>query len=66
VNTPSTQITPGLGGFIAFFVLALVLWLLMRNMNARMRRMSYRAERLREEGDRSPEDGSGAQPPPEP
>jgi hypothetical protein len=44
VNTPSTSISPGLGGFIAFFVLAVALWLLMRNMNARMRRMSYRAE----------------------
>jgi hypothetical protein len=38
---------PGLWGFIAFFVLALALWLLMRNMNSRMRRMAYRErERL--------------------
>jgi hypothetical protein len=44
VNTPSTSISPGIGAFIAFFVLAIALWLLMRNMNARMRRMSYRAE----------------------
>lgn len=44
MNTPSTSVSPGLGGFIAFFVLALALWLLMRNMNGRMRRMSYRAE----------------------
>jgi len=40
----STRVTPGLGGFLAFFVLALVLWLLMRNMNARLRRMRYRNE----------------------
>ena len=33
---------PGLWGFIAAFVLALALWLLMRNMNGRMRRMAYR------------------------
>jgi hypothetical protein len=33
---------PGLWGFIAAFVLALALWLLMRNMNTRMRRMAYR------------------------
>jgi len=40
----STKVTPGLGGFLAFFVLALVLWLLMRSMNARLRRMRYREE----------------------
>lgn len=44
MNTPSTAVSPGLGGFLAFFILAIALWLLMRNMNARMRRMSYRAE----------------------
>ena len=38
----------GPGAFIAFFVLAIALWLLMRNMNARMRRMSYQAEERRE------------------
>ena len=44
-HTPSRRsIGPGLGAFIAFFVLALALWLLMRNMNARMRRMAYREQ----------------------
>jgi hypothetical protein len=43
---------PGLWGFIAFFVLALSLWLLMRNMNSRMRRMAYR-ERERLERDQA-------------
>ncbi len=42
MGTPSTDIGPGLGAFIAFFVLAVLLWLLMRNMNGRMRRMAYR------------------------
>ena len=28
MDTPSTSVGPGLGAFIAFFVLALVLWLL--------------------------------------
>jgi hypothetical protein len=42
VTAPSTEIGPGLGAFFAFFVLALSLWLLMRNMNGRLRRMSYR------------------------
>lgn len=47
---------PGLWGFIAAFVLALALWLLMRNMNSRMRRMAYRErERLeREQGEHAP------------
>ena len=48
-GAPSAMVSPGLWGFVAFFVLALALYLLMRNMNARMRRMSYAAqERERE------------------
>ena len=42
MGTPTTDIGPGLGAFVAFFALAVLLWLLMRNMNARMRRMAYR------------------------
>ena len=45
METPSTMIGPGLGAFIAFLVLAIALWLLMRNMNSRMRRMAYREQR---------------------
>lgn len=45
---------PGLWGFIAAFVLALALWLLMRNMNGRMRRMAYR-ERDRVEREQADE-----------
>jgi hypothetical protein len=44
MDTPSTSIGPGLGAFIAFFVLAVALWLLMRNLNGRMRRMAYREQ----------------------
>ena len=44
MNTPSTSVSPGLGGFLAFFLLAVALWLLMRNMNKRVRRMAYREE----------------------
>jgi hypothetical protein len=44
METPSTTIGPGLGAFIAFLVLAIALWLLMRNMNSRMRRMAYREQ----------------------
>lgn len=52
---------PGLWGFIAAFVLALALWLLMRNMNSRMRRMAYRErERLEhEEPGHAPEEKGG-------
>ena len=35
-------IGPGIWGFIAFFVLAIALWFLVRNMNNRLRRMAYR------------------------
>jgi hypothetical protein len=50
-DAPSAMVSPGLWGFVAFFVLALALYLLMRNMNARMRRMSYRAEELQREAE---------------
>ena len=44
MNTPTTDPGPGFYAFVAFFLLALALWFLMRNMNARMRRMSYRQQ----------------------
>lgn len=40
MNAPSTEIGPGFLAFFTFFFLALALWLLMRNMFARMRRMN--------------------------
>ena len=52
-TTVSTNVTAGLGGFLAFFLLALALWLLMRNMNARLRRMSFREEAEARAGDAS-------------
>ena len=39
---PNSAVGPGLGAFLAFFALAVALYLLMRNMNGRMRRMAYR------------------------
>jgi hypothetical protein len=44
MSPESVDVTAGLGGFLAFFVLALALYFLMRNMNARLRRMAYRQE----------------------
>jgi hypothetical protein len=37
-------VSGGIGGFIAFFLLALALWFLVRNMNTRLRNLSYREE----------------------
>jgi len=62
MNTPSTSVSPGLGGFLAFFLLALALWLLMRNMNSRLRRMRFREEEARRQGavDPAPGGATGA------
>jgi hypothetical protein len=57
--TESTTSNEGFLAFIAFALLALALWFLMRNMNARMRRMSYRqqaAHRGKDEPQAGPED----------
>ena len=55
------SVTPGLLGFLVVFVLALVTWLLLRNLTGRLRRMRYREEqRLASErdGPRTPDDDS--------
>ncbi len=44
MDPESVDVTAGLEGFLAFFLLAVALYFLMRNMNARMRRMAYREE----------------------
>src|SRR5674476_1346275 len=44
MNLESVDVTAGLGGFLAFFLLAVALYFLMRNMNVRLRRMAYREE----------------------
>ena len=45
MNAKSVDVTAGLGGFLAFFLLAIALYFLMRNMNVRLRRLSYREEK---------------------
>lgn len=50
-ETPSDDSMPGLGSFIAFAFLAVALFFLLKNMNARLRRMSYR-EKEREAAER--------------
>ncbi|KRE37523.1 hypothetical protein ASG73_07590 [Janibacter sp. Soil728] len=54
MNTPSSEVSPGLWAFAAFFVLAIALWLLMRNMFVRLRRMNL-AERVEQERQREEE-----------
>jgi len=44
MNPESVDVTAGLGGFLAFFLLAVALYFLMRNMNTRLRRLAYREE----------------------
>lgn len=62
MNTPSTEIGPGWWAFVAFFFLAIALWLIVRSMFTRLRRMriaeAHRVEQERAE--RAREDASGA------
>ena len=54
MDPESVDVTAGLGGFLAFFLLAVALYFLMRNMNMRMRRMAYRAEQEAKENKEDP------------
>jgi len=57
MNPESVDVTAGLGGFLAFFLLAVALYFLMRNMNVRLRRMAYREEQeAKAAGASSPDD----------
>lgn len=47
MNDGNYSIGPGFWGFVAFFVMAIALWLLVRNMSGRLRRMAYQ-ERQRD------------------
>ena len=59
-DAPTADSGPGFLAFVAFFLLALALWFLMRNMNARMRRMSYRQQAAhRGKDDPQADDGDG-------
>ena len=59
-TAPTADGGPGFLAFVAFFLLALALWFLMRNMNARMRRMSYRQQAAhRGKDDPQADDGDG-------
>jgi len=57
MNPESVDVTAGLGGFLAFFLLALALYFLMRNMNARLRRLAYREEQEAKARDEASDEG---------
>ena len=59
----NVDVTAGLGGFLAFFLLAVALYLLMRNMTARLRRMAYRAEQEAKAAEGRQGDDGGGDPP---
>jgi hypothetical protein len=67
MNPEGIDVTAGLGGFLAFFLLAVALYFLMRNMNTRLRRLAYREEQearaaddaARREGPDSPDPKGG-------
>jgi hypothetical protein len=48
VNSGTTAVTAGLGGFLVLFGLALAVWFLGRDLTRRLRRMRLREELRRE------------------
>jgi len=63
MDPESVDVTAGLEGFLAFFLLAVALYLLMRNMNARMRRMAYREEQEKAAQEKADERPASDEPP---
>lgn len=51
MNFPIDDVGPGFWAFVAFFFLAICLWLLMRNMFTRLRRMRLADEQRRREAE---------------
>lgn len=62
MNSPSSEVGPGFLAFVAFFFLAVCLWLLMRNMFTRLRRMSLAQRAEEQDAKRSTEPGRSAAP----
>ena len=62
MSSPTTEVGPGWWAFVAFFFLAVGLWLLMRSMFTRLRRMRLaEADRqAQERGRRAEREVSGA------
>jgi hypothetical protein len=62
MNDPNV-VSPGILGFLAFFLLAVALYLLLRNMNGHLRRLGYRAAEMEKE--EAAEEQADPQPPPD-
>jgi len=45
------SVSPGLLGFLVIFALAVVVWLLLRNMTGHLRRMKFREEQARRQAE---------------
>ncbi|MBD8062563.1 hypothetical protein [Oceanitalea stevensii] len=52
-------VTPGIAGFIAFFVLAFVGWLLFRSLTKHVRKVEHEGRRRTESETEEPEAGPG-------
>ncbi len=63
MNSGSQAASGGIGGFLAFFILACALWLLMRNMNSRLRSVKYREELEQEQEANESGQGEGGRSP---
>ncbi|MBW3085644.1 hypothetical protein KEM60_01848 [Austwickia sp. TVS 96-490-7B] len=64
MNGANQSVSGGIGGFLAFFLLACALWLLMRNMNKRLQNISYDEElrSQRPDGQGRPASAAGGAP----
>jgi hypothetical protein len=58
------SVSPGVAGFVVVFVLAIVTWLLMRNMTGRLRRMRLREEQAYRDANEPPPAEDDSTPPP--
>jgi hypothetical protein len=58
-------VSPGILGFLAFFLLAVALYLLLRNMNGHLRRLGYRAAEM-EKQEATEDQADPHQPPDQP
>lgn len=60
------KVTPGMGGFLVFFILALASWALYRSLTTHMRRVDVRSRNLDEAAARQSAEQGAAAAEPEP
>ncbi|WP_116114594.1 hypothetical protein [Austwickia chelonae] len=59
MNGANQAVSGGIGGFLAFFLLACALWLLMMNMNKRLQNVKYDEELRHQREAAQDEEGPG-------